>query len=734
MTRPMVTVGIAFLAATFVASFFHGIFIAICFGVILFALIGLWLLRNSARRGVYLVIVVACLAGVVNYWVKDRFEHQPILKLNNQTAIITAVVTGQYQNANGTDVYEVTVKEVEGYSLPNFKAKLYSYLPIIIEEYDTIQVPVEFHTITNSTVFDAQTVNQAKELYVIGYIKGEPTMRNSPKIRPLRYYLQQLNDMLCEKIDRLLPQPTSSIVKAMLLGNQNDMDEMAERVLMRAGVIHIVSISGMHISFLAGFLFFLFKLCQIPKWISSAGCIVIIWLFVALVNFQVATVRSAIMVTVLLAGNLFGRPSEHVNSLFLSGVLIVWNNPFAIFSISFQLTFFATLGVLLCVKPARNWVQSKWGITNRFALSLIESFACTIGATLFTLPIMVHTFSGISLISPIANLIAAVITPILMISGIALLLTASIPLLTPISYVIAGWIDVLNTAFLQSESFLQKGNNAFLGTNYRLAKLWITVSAIGIFAVMIVYWIKRLYLSGRMILQCVSFSILAFAGVLLYGILQEQKDFKITTIGSYESQAVVMTYQNKATVITYKTDGYILKSVVSFLDSKNIEQIETLILLEQNTKKIQDFSFLYNTKSINTIMLQPDNSLIDFIKRYPNQNSKLLVLDKNYRVQVGKCIGYELNIKGARGSFYLEAGNVKIGITNDEHFARSKIFDTLYFSQKKFAGIEQFSVKYVILIDRLEKSFHLNSKQVFDAFENQIELTVTQNGVYRIRK
>ncbi|WMJ21982.1 ComEC/Rec2 family competence protein [Paludicola sp. MB14-C6] len=734
MTRPMITVGIAFLAATFVASFFVGVWVAAGYAVILLLLVVLLLQKKKNFRVASVAIVIAMLLGVTGYWAKYRFEYLPILKLDNQTVTVTGVITNQYQNEKGTAVYEMRVKDVEGHKIPSFHSNIYSITPFQAENYDTVQMQVEFHKITSTTSFDAKAVNQTKELYVIGYAKGEPFQITSPKVRPPSFYLQKLNGNLCDRVDKYLQPPTSGMVKAMLLGQQNDIEPLLQRSLSRAGIIHIISISGMHITFLAGFLFVLLKLFRIPNWLNSLIGIVVIWLFVALVNFQIATVRSAIMVTVLLAGNLFGRPVDLVNSLFLSGTMIVIVNPFSIQNISFQLTFLATLGVLLCVKPIKNWVQSKWRIQNTILLSLIESIACTIGATLFILPVLAFTFGGISLVSPIANIIAVPLTPLIMLGSIALLISSCIPFLAPVTYFIGNVIAFLNRVLIQSADILQKPSYAYVGMNYRLVKLWLIISAIGIAVFLLFCWVTNRKDFKIAIYRFIGCSLCCFIGILLNCSMQESQDLKVTTIGSYETQAIVVTYQKKATVITYVTDGYIHKSVVNYLDSKNVNQVESLILLQDNTKKIEDIAYLMKTKKVSTVMINEQNQLIDYFQLNNPQKSNLLLLNRNYRVKANELMWFDVVSQDKEQSVLLNMGKRRIGITNSGKFAQNNPAEILYFSQKNITRIEQFSSKYVILIDRCKKSAKVSKKQCFDAYENSLELTVNKNGTYKIRK
>jgi competence protein ComEC len=141
------------------------------------------------------------------------------------------------------------------------------------------------------------------------------------------------------------------------------------------------------------------------------------------VGADAAVVRAAIMGAISLTVRQLGRRNDGLNALVLSAVVMAIFNPNIPWDVGFQLSFFATLGLILYAEPFQKWavrVISRYttpGTAQQVAAPISEYFLLTLAAQLTTLPIMAYHFKRISLVSLIANPFVLPVQPIVMIIG-----------------------------------------------------------------------------------------------------------------------------------------------------------------------------------------------------------------------------------------------------------------------------------------------------------------------------
>ena len=204
-----------------------------------------------------------------------------------------------------------------------------------------------------------------------------------------------------QRIDELFgDDEVSGFVRALISGDTSRIASSFRADLSDSGLSHVVSVSGMHLAFLAGIL-----MLFVPKRIGPFIIIPTIWFFAAMTGFSPSALRAAIMLSITLLAPLFGRDSNPLNSLAAALILILTANPYAAGSLSFMLSFLATLGLLLfssrltdlMVKPLPEGV-------HRAVRPIASAISVSLSATVLTLPVLAVYMGRVSLISPISNL------------------------------------------------------------------------------------------------------------------------------------------------------------------------------------------------------------------------------------------------------------------------------------------------------------------------------------------
>jgi len=224
------------------------------------------------------------------------------------------------------------------------------------------------------------------------------------------------------QIDKSLPLPYSGILNAMLLGYKREMISETRNQFSQTGLSHIIAISGLHITILAGIIFYLFIVLGLSRSKAFWPAIFVLFLYVMMIGFRASAIRAFIMGVIVMYGLKIGRLSKSLNALIFSAVILLIINPkLLLFDIGFQLSFLAVLGIMIFYKKFEKWLKF---ISDKFK---IRSIVCmTFSAQILTLPLVIYYFGVVSVISPISNLLILPVLPLIMILGICMIFLAFI--------------------------------------------------------------------------------------------------------------------------------------------------------------------------------------------------------------------------------------------------------------------------------------------------------------------
>ncbi len=223
---------------------------------------------------------------------------------------------------------------------------------------------------------------------------------------------------------RLYHDPEASLLAGILFGVDTGLTTRLQDAFKNTGTAHIIAISGFNIAIIAGIFFFLFK-SILGERFGALVAVIGIFLYAFLVGGDSAVMRAAIMGSISLFARQFGRRNNGLNALLFVALLMAIFNPLVLWDVGFQLSFFATLGLILYAEPFSNFTSniiSKLSKSDTSTLTRIinEYFILTIAAQLTTIPIMAYHFKRISLISFIANPFILPVQPLVMVgSGLA---------------------------------------------------------------------------------------------------------------------------------------------------------------------------------------------------------------------------------------------------------------------------------------------------------------------------
>jgi len=237
-----------------------------------------------------------------------------------------------------------------------------------------------------------------------------------------------LRERAHDTVKRLWPDPEASLMAGILLGIESGIPEGVQQDFEETGTSHIIAISGFNITILAGLFISIFgRLFGQRRGALVAG--LGIGIYTILVGADPAVVRAAIMGGLSLLASQVGRRQDGLNSLGFTAGVMAGFNPNVLWDAGFQLSFAATLGLVLYAEPLTTAfirLASRFltpGGAERLAGPAGEFLLFTLAAQVTTLPLMAYHFGRLSLVALVANpIILPAQPPLMVLGGLAVML------------------------------------------------------------------------------------------------------------------------------------------------------------------------------------------------------------------------------------------------------------------------------------------------------------------------
>jgi competence protein ComEC len=246
---------------------------------------------------------------------------------------------------------------------------------------------------------------------------------------PFLRLVYTIREKAIERVYKLFPEPEASLLAGILLGEDNGLPASLRQAYQDTGTAHIIAISGFNIAIIAGLFIFLFNRLLGARRGSLAAFLAIL-VYAVLVGATPSVMRAAFMGGLGILAAYYGRRQNGLNSLSFTAAVLALLDPHILWDAGFQLSFAATLGLVLYARPLQDWVTSllarhiSIATAEKISTPLSEFMFFTLAAQLTTLPLMAYHFGRISLISLVVNPFILPVQPaVMVISGLALLLS-----------------------------------------------------------------------------------------------------------------------------------------------------------------------------------------------------------------------------------------------------------------------------------------------------------------------
>lgn len=402
--RVLATIGFSFSAGVFLAALlpWNGWQLYAAGGVLLLALAWLFAARKQKyfRRGLLILLPLAVsLAYFAGY---DHLVRQPIEDRCGAASDFAATVCDWPQ---ATERGARVTVELEGYH--RARAVLYGEAELLAARPgDTVTGTAQWQSAAH---FDSDDVTHFNARGVYALLYGREDVRLSAGDGDaLRWLPQRAGKAFREKVAAIWDDPrVSGFLTAELTGDKSAMDDGDYLAMQETGLAHLFAVSGLHCAFLVTLLALLISRRQR---LLCAVTIPLLLFYMVMVGMSPSVVRACIMQIFLLIAPLFRRGSDPLTSLAAALLVILLCNPFAAASVSLQLSFSATLGMVLLsprlYKLLTGWYKGKCRPLRTALCFVAANLSATLSAVVFTAPLTAWYFRILVLVAPLSNLLA----------------------------------------------------------------------------------------------------------------------------------------------------------------------------------------------------------------------------------------------------------------------------------------------------------------------------------------
>ncbi len=363
----------------------------ICLVVLLLILLILISTGNSVRTGTILDDQELALADGEKLWIWGEIENK-----EPKTEGFAITLKGAYTKNAPQEQYRIQVYISKEISCQiGDKIKIYGKIK-------RLQVS------RNKGMFYQALYYKAKKIQYI--CNGESLEIIQAGKMNLREHIFNVRMMLYHRLQEIYPQEEAELLAAILLGIKSGLEEETKNLYQKAGILHLISISGLHISCIGLGLYHFLRKAGVSFASSGIATTLFLVFYGILSGESVSACRAIIMAVLMMGAWYLGRSYDLLTALSYAALLILVQSPYQLYQAGFQLSFGAVLGIGI-VSP--EFVKA-FGRNNK----ILDAVAMNLGIQLTTLPIILYYYYEIPLYSLFLNLILVPLMSLILCSGL----------------------------------------------------------------------------------------------------------------------------------------------------------------------------------------------------------------------------------------------------------------------------------------------------------------------------
>jgi competence protein ComEC len=444
------------------------------------------------------------------------------------------------------------------------------------------------------------------------------------------YYLERMRNVLCHSFDlHAFDSKTTAIIDALLLGQRVALDKETLMDYTNAGVIHVLAISGLHISVLYFFLIFILRPLRsfrFGKELELVLVLLVLWLFALLTGLPASVTRAVTLFSFMSVGAYFNRSKSLYNAMAVSALLILLFSPNTLFDIGFQLSYAAVLSIVL-LQP----FYKRLHVTqNKIARYFIDMICVSMAAQLGVLPLCLYYFNQFPTLFLLANIVIIPLSSFVLLYGILLLglnfmlpsvaLYLGKPLAFSIQYMNAyiHWIAQFKWGVISHISF----------SGFMVVTLYFLLFS----------FVYGLYSKSSTTIRYVMFSLFLFHMSYLIVKWNENESSECIV---FNEKSTLIGIKNKNKVIAFTDQPEQHQTTLqhylrgTFSDTLQVFPLQNVLSFQQKRILVIDSVGIYKTSLKPSVVILTQNPKINFERFIKEAQPTLIIADRsNYKKNI----------------------------------------------------------------------------------------------------
>lgn len=630
MIRKMAYVGFSYLLGLFFASFFISeAVIAVSIAAIFFSIVIL-ILKGKSKL-VYLICSVCFAIGSFYFVSYNKFVYEKVVSLSGQEVSVSGILTDYTDYDDDRSLYYINGK-ING----SIEAKVYCYGEAkTCDIGDEITVRGTAALPKDSFSFSSLKYYKAKGFY-LNIEQPDISIFSSDKL-PIKRAMCHYREFIHDKMRTQLDSESISLVDAIMFGDKSHIENDTKTMMYRAGIGHIMAVSGVHLSIVCSLFWFALKLTELNRFARFGFVLIPMFAFVMLSGASNSVIRAAVMLILVYGSSLFNRRADLMNSLGIAVIILTVGNPFAVMDASFILSVTGVLGVG-AIAPAIIKIVEKKRKVGKIANSMITS--AVVSAVVF--PVCFLYFDEVSVISPISNLLLIPVCSVILICGTIVVFSGGVGFLLIPLMKVSGICAKFVLAFVR---ILGGAHFTYIAVSNRFS-YWAIIAVIAVTALSAVYFHK---IKTTAIVYTAACVLCIFAVYVCRFVPSDHIDAAFIKSGS--SAAIVINDKKNASIIDLKKGGQCADEIFRYLNRKGIYRIEMIGLLVDAQASVSTYSARSELYNIGTIIYPSDyeNSVQDItnaVHKSYDENKTAVITMPNYTLYIMDNNTLILNVNG----------------------------------------------------------------------------------------
>ena len=245
--------------------------------------------------------------------------------------------------------------------------------------------------------------------------------------RGIRAMAQRCQHALHEQYQKMgITGKELGILSALTLGYREELDKSVQQSFSASGAMHVLAVSGLHTGIVWGILMWILTLggwrkplyeAKGKRWLIGGILLLLLWIYACVTGLSPSVMRSALMLSFWELTYLMGRHTSRWNPILAAAVIILLINPLALWSVSFQLSFAAVIGIMVIA----SWMQQHTRLRSGWSKYIGGLLMVSIGAQLATMPLTLYYFGQTSNYFALTNLIVIPMAFVVLLLGLGTL-------------------------------------------------------------------------------------------------------------------------------------------------------------------------------------------------------------------------------------------------------------------------------------------------------------------------